>query len=1203
MSRSKKSRTKAFILASIIMIAGAIVPLRYAFATNGITGSGQDKVANFLLAYGLYECFNTETPDSTMNDNLRVGEDFSSVLKNSAVKTVNLGPWLNNMLSADGEPASRVSCDTIFRNVLGADATVTIDMIKNADGILNGAYLEELGIGFTVECGYNIWGDEVYYAKNYDPSEIEGYELHLSAPDSSEQGYHIIDYTFPQGYMVVAPRSIYLQGENEERLLCVNSLDAMASDGDCEVYSHMSSSWKLMVHYDDGANILKVTNPTTDGERDDYLADYIKMEFNNHITSELSESQFASFCKDSVTDNDTYEHVYWDSPCVGLLGKTDSWQERICSALNYGYLAKGVDMDTVHAIKTVAPTTGKLLLQPGAGAIIANNIKQLYFNGEEPKTYFNNNPDIAYVYYGRLLFNGDGDYDKGCGGISVAADDSKIEELSSQADWSISNKNVLQVEAYDGSGNAKQYITKFDTDASKSDIKSVGGAPWDTGSVRCDELVNRLKSAMTFQGNDTAKSDVYGYISPKTAESLISGTGENPPGGSEDPPGGGEEGQSEAELTEYNCYTNAGSLGWIVCPIIDSLKDFIQEKYAQWIAPALKVDVELFKWGDEDSTYYAWNIFRNIANILFVIFFVIVIFSQITGYGIDSYGVKKAFPKLLIGAVLINLSFIICQVAIDLGNIAGAGIGGLFQSITNSLPSLTEVNIEGINVGSEAWSPFTSETWKTAIIIIVSLISLAAVLAKGLAIVIPIVMAMISIAISIFALIAILGIRQAAAVLLVVASPIAFACYILPNTKSLFQKWYKAFQGLLLAYPVCSALVYGGDMVSHILIRTASGNMWIIIAAAVVSIAPIFFIPKVISNCMGAISMGMVAIANKGRNKAKGAVGKRLDNSFLTKKQKYRQQMRNQKAAARSGAYAAKRGQRIMDKYKGHEGELTAGQRRKYNAAQAAVNAQKSESENAYGSMFDGLDEGQKKQKILEAAGYKFDKNGNVTGIDKNKKLDGDMLTAGLRSMKNSAEMGEVFKTVSQTGAFKNMMRGDSAMQQRLAGVMMGSEGNAINQSVGQLMAEGKSVDDILSNKDGMLAGRVSGMGAGVMASQKAETFKMEGAANLFSDDQLREAAAAGYTGDHQENFYNMMQNVSTERKGRIVHGMNAQQVGRLRMSNVNGVDHGSLGAVGGAALVKEQAKSALNIIRSADGNNIRVAQQGAAAEALETAS
>ena len=1202
MLKNKMSRFKAFAAALAILVASAVAPFNDASATNGISGSGEVKMANFLLAYGMYECFKG-TEDGAMNQNLLLGKPFETVLQNAAIKSINLGPWLNNMLSADGEPASKVTCETIFKNVLGSDATITTDMIRNADGILNGAYLEEQGIGFTLECGYKIWSNS---AQDDEPP-FNPEDDYFGVMDDSEQGWHDLEVTYAQGYSISMPRENYL--DHPDRLWCTHT----STDSSCDVYNRMSSKWKLAVHYDDSPTVLKVMNPELNTEQTDYIADYLKDEFDSHITSDLGDSQFFSFCKAIIQDGDTYQNNVRGTDCTGLLTSDQSWETRLCSNLNWGKLIKGIDIDgSLHAIKAVAPTTGKLLFQPGAGNIIANNIKQLYFNGEEPRTYFNNNPDIAYVYYGRLLFNGDGDYDKGCGGISVAADDPKISDLNNEADWNINNKYVLQVEAYDGSGKKKEYITKFNTDASKSDIKSIGGAPWDTGSVRCDELVTRLKSSMTFQGNDTAKSDVYGYISPKTAESLISGTGENPPGGSEDPPGGGEEGQSEAELTEYNCYTNAGSLGWIVCPIIDSLKDFIQEKYTQWVAPALKIDVELFQWGDEDSTYYAWNIFRNIANILFVIFFVIVIFSQITGYGIDSYGVKKAFPKLLIGAVLINLSFIICQVAIDLGNIAGAGIGGLFQSITNSLPSLTAVTVDGINVGSDAWTPFTgSNGWTTAIVIIVSLISLAAVLAKGLAIVIPVVMAMISIAISIFALIAILGIRQAAAVLLVVASPIAFACYILPNTKSLFQKWYKAFQGLLLAYPVCSALVYGGDMVSHILIRTASGNMWVIIAAAVVSIAPIFFIPKVISNCMGAISMGMVAFANRGKNKAKGAVGKRLDNSFLTKKQKYKQQMRNQKAAARSGAYAAKRGQRIIDKYKGHEGELRAGQRRKYNAAQAAVNAQKAESENAYSSTFEGLDEGAKKQKILEAAGFQFDKNGNMLKgedgkalIDKNKKLDGDMLTAGLRSMKNSAEMGEVFKQVSGTDAFKDMMKGDEGMRQRLAGVMMGSEGNAINQSIGQLMAEGKTpVSDILANKDGILADRVSGMGAGVMASQKAEVFKMEGAANLFSDDQLREAAASGYTGDHQENFFNMMQNVSTGRKERIVHGMNAQQVGRLRVSNVNGVDHGSLGAVGGAALVRDQAKSALNIIRSADGNNIRVAQQGEAAEKLGTAS
>ena len=1190
MSNSRKS-IKLLLATIAIIIASIIMPFNAAFASNGIEGAGEKKLANFLLAYGMHECFKSAN-DDVMNDRLLLGDQFSAIMRNSAVKTINLGSWMNNIIGQEDENNSGVTCETIFKNVLGSDATITTDLIRNADGILNGAYLEEEGVGYTIDCQYNIWSEKAWNDSDGGKTPFTlGVGHYLTTPDGSDS----LKFSYPQGYLDKMPRAeTYVK--DPVRLLSpalrVNKTD----------YGN-----KIQITYDDGNNLLNVTYGVSGLELtdDDGLTDYIKEEFSDVKYGK----SFSEFCKDLILDGDSLAYYLssWGNGktpyCYGLFILQRDWGLD-CHNLVYGEYPYGIDMRSVMPRQAVAPNTGKLLYQSGAGKIIAENIRDLYFNGEDPQTYFNNNPDIAYVYYGRLLFNGDGKFDTGCGGISVAADDPKIEELNKVGEWNSSNDNVIKLEAYDESGNNKEFITKFSTDATNKNIKKVSGTPWDEGFVKCDTLVSRLKDSMGFNGNSTAKSDVYGYISPKSAESLIPGTGSDPPGGGENPPGEGEEGQTEADLTEYNCYTNAGSLGWIVCPIIDSLKDFIQEKYAQWVAPALKVDVELFQWGDEDGAYYAWNIFRNIANILFVIFFVIIIFSQITGYGIDNYGVKKAFPKLLIGAILINLSFILCQVAIDLGNIAGAGIGGLFKGITNSLPALgSKITVDGVDVTSDAWEPFTSTDWTTAIIVIVSLISLAAVLAKGLAIVIPIVMAMISIAISIFALIAILGIRQAAAVLLVVASPIAFACYILPNTKSLFQKWYKAFQGLLLAYPVCSALVYGGDMVSHILIRTASGNMWIIIAAAVVSIAPIFFIPKVISNCMGAISMGMVAIANKGRNKAKGAVGKRLDNSFLTKKQKYKQQMRNQKAAARSGAYAAKRGQRIMDKYKGHEGELTAGQRRKYNAAQAAVNAQKSESENAYGSMFDGLDEGQKKQKILEAAGYKFDKNGNVTGIDKNKKLDGDMLTAGLRSMKNSAEMGEVFKTVSQTGAFKNMMRGDSAMQQRLAGVMMGSEGNAINQSVGQLMAEGKSVDDILSNKDGMLAGRVSGMGAGVMASQKAETFKMEGAANLFSDDQLREAAAAGYTGDHQENFYNMMQNVSTERKGRIVHGMNAQQVGRLRVSNVNGVDHGSLGAVGGAALVKEQAKSALNIIRSADGNNIRVAQQGAAAEALETAS
>ena len=1192
---AKNKKLKLSIAAFAIIVSSVIAPFCSAAEVKyGITGEGEEKLKQFLYAYGLYNCF-VDANDDLMKQDVSIDDNFESILKTMGSKEVYLGAWMGT-----------VSCSNIVKNLLGDDVKIDKKMVSST-GILYGAYLPQVANTYLLSCQYNISNDsEAYHEADY-------------LKYNWGSGFARMLYEYAQGF--------------------VYSPDTMGSyHGKYEKGAQVAESWKLAVEYSGNGKFegIKMTSLGIDFPKEktsgigysifnDIPYDRIYSFIQDHFTSYASANGvdiasnielFDPYCKSLIEDGDD---AYWDYDGYQKRGyfRTDK------SGNDFGYLdfvyddpedgdcqALSIVMKTVNAKVKQAAAPKALLYQNGAAQIIAENIKKLYFVSQSPEDYFKNNPDLQYVMYGRLLFNGDKKFAGGCGGLSVPMDDPKINDVKADAAWN-NSAHVKTMHAYEStSSEKKEFLTKFGAINAKMSgkDKDIKPTPWE-GEIKCSELLaNRFEKITLTDQDQIAKGHVYGYINPMTGTDALT-TGE-PPATAEPPE------EPEPTVTEYNCYTQAGSLGWIVCPIIDSLKDFIQEKYAQWVAPALKIDVKLFQYDTGGSTYSAWNIFRNIANVLFVIFFVIVIFSQITGYGIDNYGIKRAFPKLLIGVILINLSFIICQVAIDVGNIAGAGIGGMFQSITKALPNyqLDSITVEGETVSSDAWTSFTSSGWNTAIVIIVGVIAVGAILSKGLAIVIPVLLALISIAIAIFGLIAILGIRQAAAVLLVVASPIALACYILPNTKSIFTKWWKAFQGLLLAYPICSALVYGGDMVSHILIRTASGNMWVIIAAAVVSIAPIFFIPKVISNCMGAISGGMMAFTNKGRNKAKGAVGKRLDNSFLTKKQKYKQQMRNQKAAARSSAYAAKRGQKVLDKYKGHEGELSAGQRRKYNAAQAAVNAQKSEAENAYGSTFEGLDEGAKRKKILEAAGYKLDKDGKIMKgtdgkaiIDPNKKLDGDMLTAGLRSMKNSAEMGEVLQAVGKTDAYKNMMNSDAGMQQRLAGVMMGSEGNAINQSIGQLMAEGKSLSSITdknaSDYDAnLLKDRVTGMGSAVMASQKAEVFKMEGAADLFSDDQIREAATAGYSGDHQENFYQMMKGVSGERKGRIVSSMNAGQVGRLRVSmGADGHDHGSLGAMGGAATVRSSNMPAINAIRSREGGNIRVAQQGEAARQLGT--
>ena len=642
--------------------------------------------------------------------------------------------------------------------------------------------------------------------------------------------------------------------------------------------------------------------------------------------------------------------------------------------------------------------------------------------------------------------------------------------------------------------------------------------------------------------------------------------------------------------------------------------------------PALQVDASLFTTDDNSGTYAAWNIFRNIANVAFVAMFIIIIFSQVTGFGVDKYGIKKALPKLIVAVVLINLSYLICQLAVDVGNIVGRQVGSFFQTISKDISQVgSQVVIDNgdnttTTVPSSAWegflNSFTGSVWNIALVVIIGLITFAAILSQGWAIIIPVLLALVSIAIAIVGLIVILGIRQAAAVLLVAVSPLAFVCYTLPNTKKIYQRWFKAFSGLLIAFPICSALVYGGDMASTILLNTVVTNttsgasMWLIIAAGVVSVAPIFFIPKVISSSMGAISGGMMALTNKARGKARGAVGKSLDRSPLTKYRNYKQTMRDQRATARTNEYNARKGQKLVDKYDRKGVELTGNKRLKYNAAKSAVNLQKQESENAYSSSFEGLTDAQKKKRIYEAAGLQLDEHGNLMRDSsgnliqkKGAKLNGDMLVAGLRSMENSAEMNGVLRDIHQTNAFRGMMKGDGAMQKRLANVMRGSEGNAINQGIGDLMADGRySVDEILDKSTGLLRDKVSGYGAGIVGSQKAELFDTEGAADYLSDDQLSEFAASELSGAHQEKYYQMMKNqVSDSRKSRMLGNMTSSKIGRLRTSYVDGEDHGTLAAVGGAALVKSSNPDAIEHIKSEDGAQIRMHQQGDAARQLGT--
>ncbi len=378
-------------------------------------------------------------------------------------------------------------------------------------------------------------------------------------------------------------------------------------------------------------------------------------------------------------------------------------------------------------------------------------------------------------------------------------------------------------------------------------------------------------------------------VNHMTEDELTSAAAANPDAANQD--------GSDAASREPDCQTRSGALGWIICPLITTAADYIQRAYVNLIEPFLSIDAVLFDTSTNGGKALRdiWAIFQGFANLAFVIVFLIVIFSQLTGMGIDNYGIKKILPKLIVGAILINLSYFICQLAIDLSNILGRAIGGLFNNmsaeIDNNL-SQVYVNLNPTEAtGIQAFADLTKSNLGL-VVGITSALACVAFLAAGPVIIIPALMALVSLAIGAFFLFALLAIRQAVAVILVVVSPLAFAAYMLPNTKSLFKKWFDTFKGLLMAYPIASALVFGGEFVSKILLAASTSDggsggsvqktitsLGIILSAAVVAVAPIFYIPSLIKKSLSALSGVTAALATR-QQKAISGAHKKIDSGI-----------------------------------------------------------------------------------------------------------------------------------------------------------------------------------------------------------------------------------------------------------------------------------------------------------------------------------
>ena len=299
-------------------------------------------------------------------------------------------------------------------------------------------------------------------------------------------------------------------------------------------------------------------------------------------------------------------------------------------------------------------------------------------------------------------------------------------------------------------------------------------------------------------------------------------------------------------------------IGWIICPLSNWLADGIDYMYSA-LQEFLKTK-PLETTNQNSGIYLAWVIMRNISNVAFIVAFLVIIYSQLTSVGISNYGVKKMLPRLVIAAVLVNLSFTICAILLDLSNIAGYAFQDAFMGIKNTISTVGE------NTSTWTWSEVISTALSNGALAVGAGYAVSLALTTEI---LPMLVPAATLAgLTLLFILLIMAARQALIIILIIVSPLAFVCYLLPGTEKWFKKWRDLFLTMLVFFPAFAVVFGGAQLAGIIIIQNASGPNGAImhVLGMLVQIIPLAITPLIMKFSGGVLGKfaGIVNDKNKG---------------------------------------------------------------------------------------------------------------------------------------------------------------------------------------------------------------------------------------------------------------------------------------------------------------------------------------------------
>ena len=361
----------------------------------------------------------------------------------------------------------------------------------------------------------------------------------------------------------------------------------------------------------------------------------------------------------------------------------------------------------------------------------------------------------------------------------------------------------------------------------------------DAITKRADDCANQLAKNMPIQ--NISDTDVYNCITKdnrlKTKFSLPNTIDPDTSIGAVD---------AEDNSDQKKCSDNAGFFGFFWCPginmlteVFDTITGMITGGLKWTILVDTRASSEHVNKDPHHIIYNTWSSVLSVANIVMIIGFIAILYS----YALNSnnvakaYNVKTLMSRLIIVAIATNFSFYICAALADLSNIAGVGI---YDLIRDTIPG----NGDG---------PFSISGLGTAISVVVGATILIVLAYMSLHLVI----------LSLIIILALITLRQIALLMLVIVSPLAFACYLFPNTARWFTKWWNYYIQLLIVFPLFTAVWASSRLVASVLELTHQSNLITTVLSAVTPLLAIIPIFKMSGGLMSKMTSGLQKRASK----------------------------------------------------------------------------------------------------------------------------------------------------------------------------------------------------------------------------------------------------------------------------------------------------------------------------------------------------